>query len=109
MFLHIIFADTLSSVSGRTLPSELRESHAPHLSIHPDFSMFRNQSRQKLATFNQNEFFKLLNDIVQEIIRRHGFLDESDLSISNDQDSDFDERIYDDGELLTLNIFSREF
>ena len=56
-----------------------------------------------MATFNQNEFFKLLNDIVQEIIRRHGFLDESDLSISNDQDSDFDERIYDDGKLLTLD------
>ena len=70
--------------------------------------MFRNQSRQKLATFNQNEFFKLLNDIVQEIIRRNGFLDESDLSISNDQDSDFDERIYDDGKLWSdfLTFFS---
>lgn len=68
--------------------------------------MFRNQSRQKLATFNQNEFFKLLNDIVQEIIRRNGFLDESDLSISNDQDSDFDERIYDDGKLWSDYFFS---
>ena len=45
---------------------------------------------------SQSEFFHLLNDLVQEIIRRAGFLDESDISLSGDHDSDFDERIYDD-------------
>lgn len=100
----------VASVSGRTLPIELRESHAPHLSIHPGFSMFRNQGRQKMATFSQTEFFHLLNDIVQEIIKRAGFLDESDLSVSGgNDDSDFDERIYDDvASLSTADNITKE-
>ena len=50
----------VASVSGRTLPVELRESHAPHLSIHPNFSIFRNQGRQKMATFRNRGFFVLV-------------------------------------------------
>ena len=75
----------------------------PHLPIHPDYSQTRNQGRQKIARFAQNDFFALLSDVLFEIRKREGY-DEtqtngysSEITTSDHNDSDFDEPVYDKG------------
>ena len=73
----------MASVSGRTLPVELRESHAPHLSIHPNFSIFRNQGRQKMATFRKHGVFRLFEfenyiDLKKEVTKTQGLVSQAD-------------------------------
>ena len=73
------------------------------LPIHPDYSQTRNQGRQKIARFCQNEFFALLSDVLFEIRKREGF-DQvangyaSEITTSDHNDSDFDEPVYDKGQ-----------
>lgn len=74
-------------------------SHIAHLALHPNFTQMRNQGRQKIARFSQQEFFNLLNDVIFEIIKRAGFADGTESPDSTHDlgfESDDQENIYDD-------------
>nr|NP_001121597.1 zinc finger protein Ci-ArfGAP-3 [Ciona intestinalis]FAA00096.1 TPA: zinc finger protein [Ciona intestinalis] len=49
----------------------------PFLTVNPEYSTTRNQGRQKLARFTQQEFFVLITDILCDIIRRQSLYDGS--------------------------------